>query len=245
MTRMKRAIACIIICFKPQALLMVCILTVILHSIVYAIQKAITSNWRTDKQISIVISIVIIVALWVTCLTFMLRYEIENEIETLLTLFQCSRRGLRFLGVVIFHIFLFLAVITLVSLFVDKTHRIDTLNSVTYSSASHVSHKAQHVTRLLVQDRDLTRIKPGSGRVDRRLDNQHLAVIYKIWLTALLYAFVYITLEHIITFYADLSLIEFVHGAFLYSVAKLTGIDLSDYPAGEMYFNPLVRRRLR
>lgn len=76
------------------------------------------------------------------------------------------------------------------------------------------------------------------------IERSYLVTVYKIWLTAIVYAFLYLILENVVVFYTDYSLVEFVHEVFLISVAKSTGIDLSDYPAGESLINPLVRRRM-
>lgn len=172
----------------------------------------------------------------------MLRYEIQNEIESLLTLFQCSRRGLRFLGVVFFHLLLLMSVTVIVTKIVDGTHRARKPPSE-MPTAKLQSDSQQVGTAPLDSVEHYT--KSDAKVLEQRSDQQGLSIIYKIWLVAILYALIYLTLESIVLQYVDLSLVEFINDVFLDSVARITGIDLSDYPAGEMYLNPLVRRRLR
>lgn len=299
MVSLKRAIAALIVCFKPHVLLTLCILLVIAHSIIIAIQKGASNSWRVGKQhdftVTMTTLILVVALIWAAFFIFIVRFELRNELESLLILFQCSKRGLRFLGVVGFHV----ALLTLVSLIVSATversiPNIDGASSgVAGSGASQVNNRRQVATAatadsttsksvlgdifIVVQDaeyldrdsaleykqqqqrksRSLLHPLPSPGGQDLRLfnsteslkskqmDREYLLTVYKIWLTAIVYAFLYLIIENLVMFYADMTLVEMVHFAFLAMVAKVTGIDLSDYPAGEMLFNPLVRHRIR
>lgn len=308
MVSMKRSIAALIVCFKPHVLLTLCILLVIAHSIVITIQKGAGSSWRLGKQYDLTITmttLVLIVALiWAAFFIFIVRFELRNELESLLVLFQCSKRGLRFLGVVGFHVGLLGLIALLVSLAVEKSLTPDAGHELSYENSTQhhqlagkrpiadeefngATRRDLGVRRLAqasdtmevifeddedgfletatAQQRRRGRLAvdgklqlrsppPVGGRNNRRLvldprksklDRAYLMTVYKIWLTAIVYAFSYLVIENVIMFYADMSLIEFVHDSFLMLVARLTGIDLSDYPAGEMLFNPLVRHRIR
>lgn len=219
MASLKRFIAATIICFKPHVFLTLCILLVIAHSVIIAVHKSATSSWRIgrhqqDLTLTMTTVILFVALTWAAFSIYIVRFELRNELETLLILFQCSKRGLRFLGVVAFHWSLLIGVTMLVSAAVER--------SIPSSLPSE----------------DL-KYYPIAGERDR----SYLLTVYKIWLTAIVYSFLYLLAENTVMFYTDMTLIEFIHAAFLTLVARLTGIDLSDYPAGEMLFNPLVRRR--
>lgn len=253
----KRAIAGIIVCFKPHVFLTLSILIVIFHSVFIAIQRGATGRWpqvsleqhQYDITPTMLTVILALALLWALFFVFIIRYELRNELETLLILFQCSKRGLRFLGVVFFHIGLLALVGLLVSSAVERSvgdnisisrNRVDG----DCQDKVYISHVDLSVGYL--KDRGIpVRYQYYNNSCSRGSDKVYLATIYKIWLTAIVYAFLYLIIENMVMFYTDLSLIEFVHGSFLHSIAKITGIDLSDYPAGEMLFNPLVRRRIR
>lgn len=234
---------------------MLSVLTVIAQSVMVAIQKALNSSWRADKQAPFFVTVFVIFLFWITFFTIILRYELQNELDSLLTLFQCSRRGFRFLGVVFFHVILLLTVVLLVSNIVERTHKVENQTSLSPGGEFIVSAElplhptsTQHLSMsrtTSVGDIDGVRKDIAVPEVRRNKDHRYLTTIYKIWLTAIIYAFLYLTLENLILLYADSTLIEFVHTTFLQLVARLTGIDLSDNPAGEMLLNPLVRRRIR
>lgn len=299
MVSSKRAIAAIIVCFKPHVVLTLCILLVIAHSIVIAIQRGASNSWRLGKHditLTMTTLILIVALIWAAFFIFVVRFELRNELESLLVLFQCSKRGFRFLGVVIFHLGLLSLVALLVSAAVERSIPKDaelTLNQLGGGALKARQPRGSGHDDLEQYHLDLIRFF-GNGRktasvddddeednelvVDssietrssttntehyskyrrfriRRIqtneslggaiDRDYLLTVYKIWLTAIVYAFLYLTIENIVMFYVDMSLVEFVHSGFLHSVAKLTGVDLSDYPAGEMHFNPLVRRVFR
>lgn len=286
MVSMKRSIAALIVCFKPHVLLTLCILLVIVHSIVVTVQRGAGNSWRFGKQHDLtitMITLVLVVALiWAAFFIFVVRFELRNELESLLVLFQCSKRGLRFMGVVGFHVALLSLVALLVSVTVERSVPIETADGRPSGGRHNNTTMAlQHLCRAknapfdqdraavgdyaydgdligpagrrrqLAGDKAKMRPLPGAspgGQFEARkgkLDREYLLTVYKIWLTAIVYAFSYLLIENVVMFYADMSLIEFIHDSFLSLVARTTGIDLSDYPAGEMLFNPLVRHRIR
>lgn len=279
MVTLKSTIAAVIVCFKPHVFLTLCILLVIIHSIVVAIDQGTSNNWRTSNQYDLTLTmttLVLIVALiWAAFFLFMVRFELRHELESLLMLFQCSKRGLRFLGVVGFHIFLLLLVTTIVSLAIEKSlpvrsARFESKYHIKYFNNLHLndnrsldknvegfnesqkvieklSNNSQFFGRLrYINDKFRRRPQKLSDDEDYgRPDRDYMLVVYKIWLTAIVYAFLYLILENAVMFYSDMSLVEFVHTIFLRIVVRTTGIDLSDYSAGEMLFNPLVDRRVR
>lgn len=236
---MRRAVAGIIVCFKPQVFLTLCILLVIAHSLVLTLQKG------AEVTTTITCLILIVVLVWGVTFIFIVRFELRNELETLLNLFQCSKRGLRFLGVVAFHVAFLALVAMLVSSAVNNIQR--SKNETEHELVTLVQLKEGH-TRYAIKSDDS---KMRRARRDENIvrwsaeENHYLLFVYKIWLTAIVYAFLYVIIENLTMLYTDLTLVESVHDAFVNVVAKTTGIDLSDYPAGEMLFNPLVRRRVR
>lgn len=297
MISLKRAIAAFIVCFKPQCLLTLCILLVIAQSIVIAIQKgapfSIISGSRRDtnqdhdhhheqqqqskSELTFTMTtIVLVVALiWASFFISVIRYELRNEIESLLILFQSSKRGLRFLGVVFFHIGFLILVTCLVSSAVERSANLDVTssdndiyeqNQINFKATRQeeiVDNRNQQTIKLSTGLNRYNSGKPhlinrasgesyyGKSNINKSSksilsdDRVYLKRVYKIWLTSIVYAFLYLIIENVVMIYEDMTLIEFIHGVFLKAVAKLTGIDLSDYPAGEMLINPLVRRILR
>lgn len=278
MVTLKGTIAAVIVCFKPHVFLTLCILLVIIHSIVIAIEQGTSNNWRIGNQYDLTLTmttLVLIVALiWAAFFLFMVRFELRNELESLLMLFQCSKRGLRFLGVVGFHALLLILVTTIVSLAVEKSipvrsvvplearyhvkhldnlknnRSIDTHAEMSKGSQKAIEKISNHseLKGRLRYINDKFRQRPQKSSEDQgygRSDRDYMLVVYKIWLTAIVYAFLYLLLENAVMFYSDMSLVEFVHYIFLRIVVRTTGIDLSDYSAGEMLFNPLVDRRVR
>lgn len=301
MVSLKRTIAALIVCFKPHVLLTLCIVLVIVHSVVIAIHRGASNSWRLGKQHDITLTmttlILIVALIWAAFFIFIVRFELRNELESLLILFQCSKRGLRFMGVVGFHIILLTTVALIVSAAVERSIPIELSSSHHYafnskhyrnSSASSLSSSASFGARRsklqrvdirlstahladttthtgldldaakaapkshqFVRPNDKIQIVPNSIESDDPYskrsgkERDNLLAVYKIWLTAIVYAFLYLIIENLVMFYADMSLVEFVHESFLMVVTKVTGIDLSDYPAGEMLFNPLVRHRIR
>jgi hypothetical protein len=304
MVSLKRTIAALIVCFKPHVLLSLCILLVIAQSIVIAVKRGVGSSWRLTGQNDLTLAmttLVLVVALiWLAFFIIIVRFELRNELDSLLTLFQCSKRGLRLLGVIGFHVALLLIVSLIVSATVERSIPVsldgDTTTTTTttgqtsrpagmaynhtttntpdicqvnvYQSDVHIdAGQRMTVTRSgrLAGQRDAdsnfksTRANPvhrqghngpvlsghGNAKNVNLIDRNYMLTVYKIWLTAIVYAFLYLIIENLVMFYADMSLVEFVHISFLTMVAKLTGIDLSDYPAGEMLFNPLIRHRIR
>lgn len=236
--------------------------------------------------------ILIVALIWAAFFIFIVRFELRNELESLLVMFQCSKRGLRFLGVIGFHIGLLCFVALLVSSAVERSIPITGRSNnktqpnimpelskqfgvidTNRGNDEEVLDKQEIILRdeednlddnqLVHQSTTATQdihiftgeIPPAYQRYNPRqkkikkdeagIDRDYLLTVYKIWLTAIVYAFLYLIIENVIMFYVDMTLVEFVHSAFLTIVAKLTGIDLSDYPAGEMLFNPLVRHRIR
>lgn len=287
MFNLKQAIAATIVCFKPQIFLVVCIILVIFHSILQAVQRGTDSSFFIAKQNDFTLTmtaVVILVALvWGALFILLIRYELRTEVECLLTLFQCSKRGLRFLGVVAFHVGLVAFVALLVSIAVERTIPLDINTKASnngYIMTARQLHRAEFseqrshgecrpVPTSAPQDNlgsqkkqtfFSNHIEPvGCHTTNQKshLDHdsesspqsianrKYISTVYKIWLTAIVYAFLYVVLENLIMFHTDMSLIEFVHEAFHIAVSKITGVDLSDYPAGEMLLNPLVRRRFR
>jgi len=286
MPKLKRAIAAVIICLRPHVFLALCILLVIFQSIVVSLQKSSLSYLRVSRQpdISLTMVALLLVALaWMAFFIVMIKFELNNQLDTMLVLFQCSKRGLRFLGVVAFHVGLLLIVALLVSMSVNRSLPEDTSNNLEKNVADSYKHKSSDIdpkvnhrpgSYSIIHDYDrqnrdnqhkLARISHGSPNLDislasyryyktdysskdrsdrfrGKMDRGHLLIVYKIWLTAIVYAFLYLTIENLVLFYVDMPLIECVHEVFLNLVAKLTGVDLSDCPAGEMLFNPLIRR---
>lgn len=276
MVSLKRAIAALIVCFKPHVLLTLCILLVIGHSIVIAVQKGAGNSWRVSSQhdftLTMTTLILIVALIWAAFFIFIVRFELRNELESLLTLFQCSKRGLRLLGVVGFHVALLLFVSLIVSATVERSipNQIPSTRfkarrpAANYNNSQVAVKDIYHLDTFVNDDgvqvagsssfipnTDLGfKRKTFSGEqyetgITNMMDRKYLLTVYKIWLTAIVYAFLYLIIENIVMFYTDMSLVEFVHISFLALVAKVTGIDLSDYPAGEMLFNPLVRLRIR
>lgn len=268
MVESKRVIAAIIVCLKPHVFLTTCIILVIVHSIFVAIQRGVSINWRIDKQhdvtLSMTVLILFVALLWAAFFVFMVRFELRAELNSLLALFQCSKRGLRFLGVLAGHVILLTFVALVISLAVERSMPVNKQNDEKLSmddgdNYHHVEDQnvnkggSSQATNHGPKRFNYYHIEPVPGSFDSdyktvfdaksRIDRGYLLVIYKIWLTAIVYSFLYLVLENMCMIYADMSLVEFIHEGFLYAVAKLTGIDLSDYPAGEMLFNPLVRRR--
>lgn len=260
----KRTIAALIVCFKPHVFLTLCILLVIAHSIIVAIKRGASNSWKLAGQHDVTLTmttlILLVALIWATFFIFIVRFELRNELELLLIMFQCSKRGLRFLGVITFHFILLICIATLVSTAVEKSAPADESHRNYYITPTSIG-LVEETAHLRVPGRtiDSDSIKAKSELIFRRtnmnkfrassesksqIDRDYLLVVYKIWLTAIVYAFTYLVMENLVTFYTDMSLVEFVHVIFITSVAKTTGIDLSDYPAGEMIFNPLIRRRL-
>lgn len=219
MVNLKRTIAATIVCFKPHVFLTLCILLVIAHSVIIGIQKSWRVGRHLDATFTMTVLISMVALIWAAFFSFVARFELTNELEALLVLFHCSKRGLRFLGVVAFHFIMLTLIVFLVSAAVERSIPKEVMFGPSES---------------------WNQMRPVN-----RLDRGYLLVVYKIWLTAIVYAFLYLLIENMTFYYTDLSLVEFVHGHFLDAVTKLTGIDLSDYPAGEMLFNPLIRRRIR
>lgn len=291
MVSFKRAIAALIVCFKPHVFLTLCILLVIAHSMVIVIQRGTSDGWRLGKQHDITLTmttlILAVALIWAAFFLFIVRFELRNELESLLILFQCSKRGLRFLGVIAFHVGLLALVAILVSTAVErsipgeKTYKA-TIDNYTMKADTNIIDSVQvENSDLIFVDTNYTQSSTTNGQItpsdrhspvklynrasqsnrllqvgyspkvkskttaDARVGRDYLLTAYKIWLTAIVYAFLYLVMENLIMFYTDMSLVEFIHSGFLTIVAKLTGIDLSDYPAGEMLFNPLVRHRIR
>ena len=283
MARLKRIVAGIIVCFKPHVFLTLCILLVIAQSILIAVRRGTSTGWRLGEQHDITLTmttLILVVALvWAAFFIFIVRFELSNELESLLVLFQCSKRGLRFLGVIGFHVGFLLVVALIVSAAVERSIPMPTSTGGSYNnslspaswqtsqSSSDTYRLPAEKTKSVLYKLDASQTGCGSSEMsstekwnranivyrpnepikaknDSR-DRDYLLAIYKIWLTAIVYAFLYLIIENVIVFYADMSLVEFVHFSFLALVTKVTGIDLSDYPAGEMLFNPLVRHRIR
>lgn len=278
MVTLKSTIAAVIVCFKPHVFLTLCILLVIIHSIVVAIEQGTSNNWRVgnhyDLTLTMTTMVLVIALIWAAFFLFMVRFELRNELESLLMLFQCSKRGLRFLGVVGFHIFLLLLVTTLVSLAVERSiprrsvvpfevrhrdkdaYRRLKSNSSIDKQAEALNDSQKLIDNLsnlsalkgrleFINDQVKRKHKLSDGEEFIRPDRDYMLAVYKIWLTAIVYAFLYLILENVVMFYSDQSLVEYVHSIFLRIVVRTTGIDLSDYSAGEMLFNPLVDRRVR
>lgn len=289
MTSVKRLIAAFIVCFKPHIFLTICILAIILHTIKEALYRGIGSNWHNDNPSDTTITMttiaLLVVLIWSSFFIFMCRFELRNEQESLLILFQCSKHGFRFLGVVLFHLAFLAAVILIVSTLVNRSvrparqkefnsainlysrldRRHQSLSDTDARGPTKASDQMHHVTQL--PGRHFRYNLMDFDAVDHRVEedvNSHvnhknnirnpstthgpnrdyLSTVYKIWLTAIVYCFFYLIIENAVMFNTGMCLIEFVHTIFLNVVAKTTGIDLSDYPAGEMPFNPLVRRRI-
>lgn len=271
MVNSKRIIAAIIVCLKPHVFITLSIILVIVHSIVIAFQRGISLNWRVDVDQDVTLStsmlIIAIALMWGAFFIFMINFELRSEMNSLLVLFQCSKRGLRFLGVLSCHVILLTFVALLVSLMVERSIPIGG-----FKSEKLVPKKSDDYTHREINEIKKTRSifidnpeELGRHRFDylhtppvptsqnsvsknflnsrAKMDRGYLLIVYKIWLTAIVYSFTYLVLENMSMFFADMSLVECIHEGFLHAVAKLTGIDLSDCPAGEMLFNPLVRRR--
>lgn len=286
MIELKQVIAATIVCFKPQIFLVICIILVIVHSIFQAIHRGedggIFIARQPDLTLTMTTVVIIVALIWGALFVFLIKYELRTEVECLLTLFHCSKRGLRFLGVVAFHVGLVVLVAVLVSMAVEKTvplennlkisngrfvfggrqnHRSRMVEYQSFSETSKctpgkdppcVSERKAFISHLNEPERhDQTNVREHHSNFSPEglsysiANMKYISTVYKIWLTAIVYAFLYVVLENLIMFHADMSLIEFVHEVFHNIVTKLTGIDLSDYPAGEMLINPLVRRRFR
>lgn len=267
---LKRFIAASIVCFKPQIFLTICILVIIVHSILIVIRSGVGMTWRTVRPIEISPTVFTMIlfgfALWISFMLLICRTELQTELESVLVLFQCSKRGLRLLGVVVFHI-AFVAIVSWMvsglvnrSLMLSKSNREDiSFNSMAEVDINYFrnSNRVQLKTPSKVDvyseeeqnlgDINYETIFERKFTMDKQTNfstNSYPAKVYKIWLTAVIYCFLYVFFENVIMFHTDMTLVEFVHAGFLNLVTKLTGVDLSDYPAGEMLFNPLVRRRI-
>lgn len=285
MFELKQAIAAIIVCFKPQIFLVVCIILVIIHSIFQAIQRGASSGFLVAKQqsdftLTITTVVVLVAFIWGILFILLIKYELRSEVECLLTLFHCSKRGLRFLGVVAFHIGLVVLVALLVSMAVEKTLPDGKSNATRALNGRYTLDSDRHHSRsALVERPSYSEIRSvpscisSDDRCNQRKETvgpehvepvanhikiqnveslaqsvanrRYISTVYKIWLTAIVYSFLYVVIENLVMFHSDMSLVEFVHEAFHSIVTKLTGIDLSDYPAGEMLMNPLMRRLYR
>lgn len=309
MVSLKRTIAAVIVCFKPHVFLTLCIILVIGHSVLVAFQRGTIKSMRQGASLSskqfdptlAMTSIVLLVALiWVSFFIFVVRFELRSELENMLVLFQCSKRGLRFMGVVAFHLALLATVGLLVSSVVKRSislqqqselgnewrigsrrGRFMVARPLLRVTQQHHAHRQPPVAgesnispppddgddaamylqleekleltldkedatnKTVINTKDQTNRQTARDNQNNPIDDKsYLARVYTIWLTAIVYSFVYLIIENMIMFYADTSLVEYVHGVFLKLVAKLTGIDLSDLPAGEMLYNPLIRRRI-
>lgn len=270
MISLKRTIAAIIVCLKPHVFLALCILLYICSVIIKTIQSGTGNSLRLGKQNDTTLTmsalIIIVASMWAIFLFLIARLELRNELEALLVLFQCSKRGLRFLGVVAFHIILLASVSLIVSAVVERLvphARFSNGRLVIREIQNHYSKTDdEQVSRIRI---DLPSVKVDKNQFVHKTERPTVRyyqlesrtrpindiergtndlLLYKLWFTAIVYAFLYLFFENLVMFYVDMSLVEFVHEAFLIAVAKVTGIDLSDYPAGEMLLNPLVRRRL-
>lgn len=320
----KRLLASLIVCFKPHVFLTISIILVIIRSLFAALERGTNDYSKTRQASDITILMVSVIALiafgWATFFAMMVRYELQSELNSTLVLFQCSKRGLRFLGVIFFHILLLLSVLWLTSSAVERSvpkefarpHQSIFLNSNKYHTQrtssivigkAQINHRVMHLRsqqddsfigplnqpnnmnkqhqKQQQQNDQLTastishylrndppdrykqisydenkeahsnthipiRTRKGASQMSyTNSDRFHIVAIYTIWLTAIVYSLTYLILENIVMCYNDVTLIEYVHSVFLHGVAKLTGIDLSDFPAGEMLFNPLMRRRVR
>lgn len=245
MTTLKKFIAGWMICFKPHVFLTLSILYVVTHSVILVIFKDRENQHilRHYEYPLMVTTLVITIGIfWLAFFVFVIRFELRNELDSLLILFQCSKRGLRILGVVAFHIIFLVSVAILVSMAIESS-----INNEQQSEEEYLDYNygKRYNSKTIKSIYSFNYNQSLLHEADQQLNRAHLVIFYKIWLTAILYSFLYLMVENITMFYTDQSLIEFVHEKFLHSVARLTGIDLSDYPAGEMLFNPLVRRRLR
>lgn len=206
-----------------------------------------------DLTLTMTTLIMIVALIWAAFFIFIVRFELRHELDALLIMFQCSKRGLRFLGVIAFHVLLLTMVAVFVSMVVERSIPLDEPNTYvnatraynqrSLSRESHAFSKGDQQIKYKSAYK-IREISPGN-HISDRVDRGYLLTVYRIWLTAIVYAFLYLVCENLVMFHADMSLVEFVHELFLKSVARLTGIDLSDYPAGEMLFNPLVRNRIR
>lgn len=269
---LKRTIAGLIVCFKPHVFLTISILLVVIHSILVALERGMRYGWKlvgsnsNDITLTMTTIVLILALVWATFFIFMVRYELQNELESILSMFQCTKRGLRFLGVLAFHVILLTTVACLVSPLVNrslnnsnyKTSR-QPINTMSGGRFENYHDQKRHKMTIIGSDHmnnDNSFYKNSNNEYMKRnanstyhpyqfgSDKNYLVTVYKIWLTAIVYAFIYLIIENIVLFHSDMSLIEFVHLAFVELVTRITGIDLSDYPAGEMPFNNLMRRRL-
>jgi len=221
----------------------------------------------SELTIAMITLILLIALIWASFFIFIVRFELRSELESLLVLFQCSKRGFRFLGVIGFHLILLTTVTVIVSMAVERSippASNDATDNLAVSTMGQMKPKKNSITdpqdrgdasqtptscKLRYSDLRSSRSQWKSERYKTtgpsKVDRSYIMVVYKIWLTAIVYAFLYLICENMIMFYTEMSLVEFVHHSFLLAIARVTGIDLSDYPAGEMLFNPLVRHRIR
>lgn len=269
MITLKTMIAGFLVCFKPSIFITICCILILIRLVVEAIMQAFIFGWQasfspstdTNRTVTPVIIIFMMLWLWFCLFSYMFSFGVDQEMESILLLLQCSKRGFRLLGVVSFHLVLFGAVALLTASLVGQFE-----GNKIYSD--HEARPRHHQQYQRLQEIEKTGLR-SDGNLGRRLemrskgrvsqyrslpaqrpsnrpksDIAFLVTIYQMWMTAIIYCFTYLIIENVVMYYTDLNLIEFIHFIFLFLVARITGMDLSDNPAGEMRFNPLVRRRL-
>lgn len=109
MTRTKRAIIVFLICLEPFSFAVICISYSLIQFFLIYIHKS-----RIKGFAYLWLFLITSLLLMVTYLARILRYRIDYELEPLMLRFQSSRRGLRVLGVVLFHLLFICGVIALV-----------------------------------------------------------------------------------------------------------------------------------
>lgn len=255
----KRTIATIIICLKPYTVVLLSINLSLFTIFPLTMEK---SN-SGEKQPMVMFVGCLIATIFLFLTLCLMRHEVEGEVENLLIHFHNSRRGLRFLGVAFFHLIFILLVVSVVSTLVDKAvpKQIPTNNHRYHINRYHRKYYpnttivSKHSIRTLPnqdyfgRDIDDSTKQIGSRRHPTKYlkeseRNLHV-LIYKVTITTIIYTCLYFLLESTLAFYNDSNIIEFVHQTFVDFIILTTGIDLGDYGAGEMHFNPLIERRIR
>lgn len=219
---LKQSLLFLCICCKPPVFLTLSILTVscllTIISIAAFIFELSDCNSGTINFIESNLVIYCFLAVfgfgWVLFFASLAKYEISGEFPALQTLFRHSEKGFRCIPVTVLHI-------SWVVLF----------EIIVY----------HFVSNNLPKDRNFQ--ETFSGKTRLHVDSKDLAIIvYSIWSSAVTYSFSYFIVELILTAIdGEETLIEVAHKLFVQSFVRLTGVDLSPYPAGESLDNPIER----
>lgn len=151
---------------------------------------------------------------WIIFFASLARFEISAEMIGIQSIFQHSEKGFRCIPVAVIH--LIWVIIYEIAIF-------------------------RFVNENLPKDRNFQDMFVGGTRL--QVNSKDVAIlVYSLWSSAVTYSFSYFITELIFTaFDGEETLVEVIHNAFVKIFVKITGIDLSDYPAGESLDNPIER----